>query len=184
MILKRRVKFMKQIQLVFQDPLVSWAQETWFCNFIFFFLRIASEITEGSGSAKPSSVPVSPTESSTKDKGQWGSETSRMPGQVSLGEFHSLQVTVRGTHFSVFCSSAVGTLWICKEFRIPVNKSPCALFSLTDWVLAWSLNLTHFKRIRGLNTVMKIICQVTWSFLCPEFLTAQRPESGSWPSIL
>jgi hypothetical protein len=54
---------MKQIQLVFQDPLVSWAQETRLCNFIFFFLRRASEITEDSGSAKPSSVPISPTES-------------------------------------------------------------------------------------------------------------------------
>ena len=41
---------MKQIQLVFQDPLVSWAQETRLCNFIFFFLRRASEITEDSGS--------------------------------------------------------------------------------------------------------------------------------------
>ena len=96
-----------------------------------------------------------------------------MPGQISLGEFYSLQVTVRATHFSVFCSSAVGTLWICQEFRIPVNKSPCALFSLIDWVFAWSLNLTHFKRIRGLNTAIKIICQVPWSCLCPEFLTAQ-----------
>ena len=54
---------MKQIHLVFQDPLVSWAQETRFCNFTFFFLRRASEIREDSGSVKPSSVPVSPTES-------------------------------------------------------------------------------------------------------------------------
>ena len=143
------------------------------CNFIFFFLRRGSEITEGSGSAKPSSVPVSPTESYKRIKEGWGSETSRMPGRISLGEFHSLQVTVRATHFSVFCSSAVGTLWICQEFRIPVNQSPCALFSLMDWVFAWSLNLTHFKRIRGLNTAIKIICQVPWSCLCPELLTAQ-----------
>ena len=54
---------MKKSQLVFQDPLVSWAQETRFYNFIFFFLRRASEIREDSGSTEPSSVPVSPTES-------------------------------------------------------------------------------------------------------------------------
>ena len=127
---------MKQMQLIFQDPLVSWAQETWFCNFIFFFLRRVSEIREDSGSTKPSSVPVSPSESYKRIKDGWGSETSRMPGRISLGEFYSLQVTVRATRFSVFCSSAVGTLWICQEFRIPVNRSPCALFSLTDWVFA------------------------------------------------
>ena len=80
------------------------------CNFIFFFLRRGSEITEGSGSAKPSSLLVSPTESYKRDKGQVRFRDSRMPGQISLGEFHSLQVTVRATHFSVFCSSAVGTL--------------------------------------------------------------------------
>ena len=125
---------MKKIQLVFQDPLVSWAQETWLCNFIFFFLRRVSEIKERSGSAKLSSLLVSPTESYKRDKGQLRFRDSRMPGQISLGEFHSLQVTVRATHFSVFCSSAVGTLWICQEFRTPVNKSPCALFSLMDWV--------------------------------------------------
>ena len=133
MILKRWVKFMKQIQHVFQDTLVSWAQETWFCNFIFFFLRIASEITEGSGSAKPSSVPVSTTESSKRDKGRWGSETSRMPGWISLGEFHSLQVTVRGTHFSVFCSSDVGTLWICQEFRIPLFTNGLSVCLVTEF---------------------------------------------------
>ena len=54
---------MKKSQLVFQDTLVSWAQETRLCNFIFFFLIRASEIREDSGSVKPSSVPVSPTES-------------------------------------------------------------------------------------------------------------------------
>ena len=124
------------------------------CNFIFFFLRRGSEITEGSGSAKPSSLPLSPTESYKRIKHRWGSETSRMPERISLGEFYSLQVTVRATHFSVFCSSAVGTFWICREFRILVNQSPCALFSLRDWVFAWSLNLTHFKRIRGLNTAI------------------------------
>ena len=124
---------MKQIQHVFQDTLVSWAQETWFCNFIFFFLRIASEITEGSGSAKPSSVPVGPTESSKRDKGRWGSETSRMPGWISLGEFHSLQVTVRGTHFSVFCSSDVGTLWICQEFRIPLFTNRLSVSLVTEF---------------------------------------------------
>ena len=106
-------------------------------------------------------------------KDRWASETSRMPGQISLREFHSLQVSVRDTHFFVFYSSAVGTLWICQEFKIRVNKSPCALFSLMDRVFPWSLNLTHFKRIRGLNTVIKIRCQVMWSCLCPEFLTAQ-----------
>ena len=148
---------MKKIQLVFQDPLLSWAQETWHCNFIFFFLRRVSEIKERSGSAKLSSLLVSPTESYKRDKGRVRFRDSRMPGRISLGEFHSLQVTVRATHFSVFCSSAVGTFWICQEFRIPVNRSPCALFSLTDWVFAWSLNLTYFKRIRGLNSPIKIM---------------------------
>ena len=39
-------------------------------QFHFFFFRRASEIKEGSCSAKPSSVPVSPTESYKRDKGQ------------------------------------------------------------------------------------------------------------------
>ena len=163
---------MKKIQLVFQDPLVSWAQETWLCNFIFFFLRRVSEIKERSGSAKLSSLLVSPTESYKRDKGRVRFRDSRMPGRISLGEFHSLQVTVRATHFSVFCSSAVGSLWICQEFRTPVNKSPCALFSLMDWVCLVTEFDTFQKDQRPQYTDI-VLCQVPWSCLCPEFLTAQ-----------
>ena len=54
---------MKLIQLVFHDLLSVLGPRNLICNFIFFFLRRGSEITEGSGSAKPSSLPLSPTES-------------------------------------------------------------------------------------------------------------------------